>query len=164
MPSSGGASEVNRAVAPPLKGIHHLKLAVSELGRALRFYESALGASRVPDADHRHDDGSLYACVVRVPGIDVDLELQLDPEQARRHAHFESFAIRVEDRMALEAWDARLTQNDVPHSSVLVAVRGWAVAIEDPDGNRVRLQSREDHDADLRPDEDSPWVRSLPIN
>jgi hypothetical protein len=25
-----------------------------------------------------------------------------------------------------------------------------------------RQQLREDHDADLRPDEDGPWVRSLP--
>jgi hypothetical protein len=90
-------------------------------------------------------------------------ELQLDPEQASRHAHFESFAIGVEDRTALEAWDAILTENAVPHSPVLIAVRGWAVVIEDPDGDRMRLQSREDHDAGLRPDEESPWVLSVRI-
>jgi catechol 2,3-dioxygenase-like lactoylglutathione lyase family enzyme len=154
---------MNGPAAPAFDGIHHVKLAVSELERALRFYQAALGASRVPDADHRHEDGSLYAYVVRVPGLGAFLELQLDPEQAGRHAHFESFAISVEDRAALEAWDTILTRNAVPHSPVLVAVSGWAVVMEDPDGNRVRLQSRQDHDAGLRPDEDSRWVRSLPI-
>jgi catechol-2,3-dioxygenase len=155
---------MNRVViAPAFNGIHHVKLAVSDLDRALQFYQLALGASRIPDADHRHEDGSLYAYVVQVEGIDAYLELQLDPEQARRHAYFESLAISVEDRTALEAWDAILTQHAVPHSPVLVAVRGWAVVIEDPDGNRVRLQSREDHDAGLRPEEASPWVRSVRI-
>lgn len=145
-------------IAPAFKGIHHVKLAVSELDRALRFFESALGASRVYDADHRHADGSLYAYVVAVPGLGAYLELQLDPERARLQARFDSLAITVDDRAALEAWDAILTLNGIPHSPVLTAFRGWTLVMEDPDGNRIRLQSLENHDAGLRADEKSPWV------
>jgi hypothetical protein len=35
----------------PLRGIHHLKFEVSDLDRSLHFYELALNASRIPDAD-----------------------------------------------------------------------------------------------------------------
>ena len=38
--------------APALAGIHHVKLAVADLGAALAFYEAALGARRISAFDH----------------------------------------------------------------------------------------------------------------
>ena len=55
---------------PPLQGIHHLKLAVTDLDRSLHFYEASLGAKRIPQADHkRESDGSLYAYILDVPNL-----------------------------------------------------------------------------------------------
>jgi catechol 2,3-dioxygenase-like lactoylglutathione lyase family enzyme len=69
----------------PLMGIHHIKFAVTDLDRLLRFYEGFLGAKRIAEADHRRsDDGSLYAYILEVPGLGCALELRLNPEQAKK--------------------------------------------------------------------------------
>ena len=36
------------ASLPPLQGIHHLKLAVTDLDRSLSFYQELFGAKRIP--------------------------------------------------------------------------------------------------------------------
>jgi catechol 2,3-dioxygenase-like lactoylglutathione lyase family enzyme len=145
---------------PPLKGIHHVKLAVSDLDRALKFYETALGAQRLPQADHRHEaDGSLYAYIVDVPGLGALLELRLDPDEAKKHSHFDSLTVAVEDRSALDAWDRSLTEKGIVHSPIIVAVEAWLIVIEDPDGNRLRLYTLEKHGRELRPDEGNVWLQ-----
>ena len=49
----------NEPAPPPLQGIHHLKLPVSDLDTSLTFYQRAFGARRIPAADHRRaSDGS----------------------------------------------------------------------------------------------------------
>jgi catechol 2,3-dioxygenase-like lactoylglutathione lyase family enzyme len=67
---------------PPLRGIHDLKFAVSDLDESLRFYERALGANHVPELDHVRDDGTRFGAVVEVPGLGTVLQLRLDPERS----------------------------------------------------------------------------------
>ncbi|SEQ82242.1 VOC family protein [Microlunatus flavus] len=144
---------------PALAGVHHLKLAVSDLAASLEFYERALGAVRIPAADHRRTaDGSLYAVLCQVEGLGPLLELRLDPARARAHRGFDPVTVAVPDRAALEAWTAYLDAHDVPHSGVVTAIRSWLVAFDDPDGNRMRLYSLEEHGPELAPDETNPWV------
>ena len=146
-------------VRPALAGIHHLKLAVSGLDAALAFYERALGAVRIPAADHRRTrDGSLYAYLCEVAGLGPLLELRLDPARARAHRGFDPVTVAVPDRGSLERWTAYLDAQGVQHSGVVTAIRSWLVAFEDPDGNRLRLYSLEEHGPELAPDEDNPWV------
>ena len=146
---------------PPLMGIHHIKLAVTDLDRSLHFYEACLGARRIPKADHRRtDDGSLYAYIIEVPGLGCPLELQLHPEQAKKHRRFDPLTIAVKDRHVLEAWDALLTEKNIRHSPIITAVQGWLIVIEDPDQNRVGLQTLENHSPELKPDEDNEWRKS----
>jgi catechol 2,3-dioxygenase-like lactoylglutathione lyase family enzyme len=160
---------------PPLMGIHHIKFAVTDLVRSLHFYEAFVGAKRIPEADHRRtDDGSLYAYILEVPGLGCPLELQLDPEQARKHRRFDPLTIAVQDRQGLEAWDNLLTeknirhspiithptQKDIRHSPNITAVQGWLIVIEDPDENRVGLQTLENHGPELKPDEDNEWRKN----
>lgn len=104
---------------PPLQGIHHLKLPVSDLDTSLTFYERAFGARRIPEADHRRvADGSLYAYILTVPGLGTALELRLDPERAERHRLFDPVTIAVRDRATLDAWDEYLTGQGIVHSEV----------------------------------------------
>jgi catechol 2,3-dioxygenase-like lactoylglutathione lyase family enzyme len=146
---------------PALMGIHHIKVAVTDLDRSLTFYEAFLGAKRIPEADHRRTaDGSLYAYVLEVPGLGCQLELLLDPEQANQHRRFDPLTIAVKDRRALEAWDNLLSEKHLPHSPIIAAVRGWLIVIEDPDQNRMRLQTLEDHGPELKPDEASEWLKN----
>ena len=147
--------------APPLMGVHHIKFAVTDLDRSLHFYEAFLGAKRIPEADHRRtDDGSLYAYVLDVPGLGCRLQLLLNPEQAKKHRRLDPVTIAVKDRRALEAWDNLLTEKDICHSPLLTAVQGWLIVIEDPDQNRVGLQTLENHSPELKPDEDNEWRKS----
>jgi catechol 2,3-dioxygenase-like lactoylglutathione lyase family enzyme len=146
---------------PPLMGIHHIKFAVTDLVRSLHFYEAFVGAKRIPEADHRRaDDGSLYAYILEVPGLGCPLELQLDPEQARKHRRFDPLTIAVQDRQGLEAWDNLLTEKNIRHSPIITAVQGWLIVIEDPDENRVGLQTLENHGPELKPDEDNEWRKN----
>ena len=41
---------------PLLMGIHHIKFAATDLDRSLRFYETFLGAERIPVGRHRRTD------------------------------------------------------------------------------------------------------------
>jgi len=146
---------------PELKGIHHLKLAVSDLDTSLQWYESAFSAVRISEADHRRaTDGSLYAYILTVPGLGTLLELRLHPERARAHRLFDPITIAVEDRAALGQWDTFLTERKIVHSPVITAVQAWLVVAEDPDGNRLRLYTMEKHGPELSPDEDSPWIQN----
>jgi catechol 2,3-dioxygenase-like lactoylglutathione lyase family enzyme len=145
--------------APPLMGIHHIKFAVTDLDRTLRFYEAFLDASRIPELDHRRtDDGSLYAYILKVGGLGCLLELRLNPAQAEKHRLFDPLTIAVEDRLALEVWDRLLTQKRIHHSPIITAVQGWMIVVEDPDQNRVRLYTLEKHGREIKPDEDNEWV------
>ena len=143
---------------PPLRGIHDLKFAVSDLDESLHFYERALGAKHMPELDHTRDDGTRFAVVVEVPGLGTPMQLRLDPERSARQAMFDPLGIAVDDRAALERWDAALTECGVVHSPILVAVRGWLIVIQDPDGNRIRLYTLESHCPEFRPATNSPWL------
>ena len=151
----------NEPQPPPLQGIHHLKLPVSDLDASLIFYERAFGGRRIPEADHRRaSDGSLYAYILTIPGLGTALELRLDPERAERHRLFDPVTIAVRDRATLAAWDEYLTSQGIVHSEVITAIQAWLIVVPDPDGHRLRLYTLETHGPELTPDEDNPWVRS----
>jgi catechol 2,3-dioxygenase-like lactoylglutathione lyase family enzyme len=145
--------------APSLLGVHHLKLPVSDLAISLAFYEKAFDAKRIPAADHRREsDGSLYAYILDVPGLGTMLELRLNPQRATTHARFDPITITVADRESLGEWDTHLTKAGILHSPVITAMQAWLVVVEDPDGNRLRLYTRETHGPDLKPDEGNSWL------
>jgi len=146
---------------PPLQGIHHIKIAVSDLERSLSFYETLFGAKRIPQADHKHEaDGSLYAFILDVPNLGSKLELRLNPEQAKKRFHFDPVTIAVKDKAALEEWRSYLDTKKLPHSPILTAIQAWLIVVEDPDGNRLRLYTLETHGPDIKPDEDNPWLQN----
>ncbi len=146
--------------APALAGIHHVKLAVADLGAALAFYEAALGARRISAFDHRRkDDGSLYAYVCEVPGLGPMMELRLNPAQAAKHRGFDPFTIAVADRAALDAWAIRLDAAGLVRSPVIASIQAWLIAFDDPDGNRLRLYTLEKHGPEIEAEEDNPWVK-----
>ena len=145
---------------PTIQGLHHVKLAVSDLGRSLAFYENFLGAQRIPEADHHKEgDGRLYGYIVKVPDLGTMLELRLNPEQAKKHRHFDQFTLAVENRNELSKWASFLDQHGITHSPVIPAIQAWLIVVEDPDGNRWRLYTLEKHGPEIKPDEDNVWLQ-----
>ncbi len=144
---------------PPLKGIHHLKFAVSDLNRSLQFYEEVFHAKRIVEWDHKHADGSIYAYILAIPGLGTYLELRLNAEHAEKHRLFNVLTIAVEDRVALEQWANFLDTLNVPHSPIIVAIQAWLLVIEDPDQNRLRLYTLEMHGPEFEADAISTWLQ-----
>jgi catechol 2,3-dioxygenase-like lactoylglutathione lyase family enzyme len=146
---------------PPLRGIHHLKIAVSDLAAAERFYTNVFGARRLTEADHVDDGGRLYACIFDVPGLGPLLELRLDPAQAGAHRGFDPMTLAVRDRAELARWQGHLDALGVAHSGELVSLQAWLTVLADPDGTRLRLYTLERHGPELRPQAGNPWLEPV---
>lgn len=142
-----------------MKGIHHVKFAVSNLDRSLHFYEQVFCAKRITAWDHKHEDGSIYAYILEVPNLGTWLELRLSPEEAEKQRGFDPLTLAVDDRTALEAWSKHLDELQIKHSPVITAIQAWIIVFNDPDGRRLRLYTLDTHKTQLKPDEDSPWLQ-----
>ncbi len=124
---------------PPLAGVHHIKLPVSDLARSLAFYSRLLGAERIPALDHKKEDGSIFAHICEAPGLGAKLELRLNPKQAEAQRKFDPMTIAVKDRDTLRQWTAWLDALGIEHSKEIVAIQAWLVTVDDPDQHRLRL-------------------------
>jgi catechol 2,3-dioxygenase-like lactoylglutathione lyase family enzyme len=149
-------------VVPSLRGIHHLKLPVSDLDRSVAFWEDAFAARRVAELDHVDDDGRRYACILDVPGLGTRLELRLDPSWAAATDGRDPVTLAVDDRAALVAWRRHLSDLDVPHSGEIASLRAWITVVEDPDGTRLRLYTLEQHGPEIPAEIDDPWLVHVP--
>jgi catechol 2,3-dioxygenase-like lactoylglutathione lyase family enzyme len=149
----------DRSQLPPLRGIHHVKFAVSELDRSLHFYRQVFNAERNPAFDHKHKDGSVYAYILDVPNLGARLELRLNPEEANKQTGFDPLTIAVDDRPALDAWGEFLDELKIEHSPIITAIQAWLIVFNDPDGRRLRLYTLNTHGPELKNDEDSPWLK-----
>jgi catechol 2,3-dioxygenase-like lactoylglutathione lyase family enzyme len=144
---------------PPLDGIHHLKVFVTDLDASLTWWKRAFGADRVEALDHYTPEGTLFAYLLSVPGIDSLVELRHDPAAAGRAARLDPVTFAVAAKRDLQAWAEYLASSDIEHSGVLTAYDGWLLVIRTPDGLSIRLITRESHGWDpARADLGSPWL------
>lgn len=153
-----GASQASAPATPTVLGIHHLKFLVSDVDRSLAFYEAAFGAKRIAEFDHRRN-GALFGVILAFPGIGTLLELRLDPAGAQSQKGFDPITLTVGGVADLEKWKAHFQAKGLLHSPILVGLVGWLVAVEDPDGRRIRLYTNQTHGPELAPSWDSPWVK-----
>jgi quinol monooxygenase YgiN/extradiol dioxygenase family protein len=144
---------------PAHTGIHHIKLPVTDLERSTRWYSDVLGARRLTELDHRRPDGTLFAVILDVPGIQGKVELRLDPATAVALKGYDFLTMTIEDRPALDAWIARLDALGIPHSPAIVALKGWLLVAPDPDGQRLRFYTRQPHGlGESAVEFESPWL------
>jgi catechol 2,3-dioxygenase-like lactoylglutathione lyase family enzyme len=127
---------------PPLSGIHHVKLPVTDLPRSRDWYVRVLGLA--VDREFRDEEGGPVKGVGgTVPGLDgTGFALREAPEPARGVSGFDPLALGVADRAAIDGWVAHLDALGIEHSPVIHATIGWLVALHDPDGIELRLYSR----------------------
>jgi catechol 2,3-dioxygenase-like lactoylglutathione lyase family enzyme len=129
--------------APRLDGVHHLKLPVSDLGRARAWYESRLGYE--PEVEFV-EAGRLMGVALRHPNGGPRLALRLDPERARAAAGFDYFSFAVPDKATMESLAERLTGFGDEHAGVHFATVGWILpGTHDPDGHEVRFYTTQHH-------------------
>jgi catechol 2,3-dioxygenase-like lactoylglutathione lyase family enzyme len=154
---------VSTPVPPPLDGLHHLKIPVTDPAAAAGWWEQLLGASRVPQWDHVDGDGTLFGVLIQVPGLPVPVELRLARGSAAAMAGFDPITLAVADRRAVKNWVQRAERLGIANSGVLRGAIGWVAAFRSPDGLVLRMHTREEHEWDMATsDLHSPWVRPLP--
>jgi catechol 2,3-dioxygenase-like lactoylglutathione lyase family enzyme len=130
--------EVPRAgSAPRLKGIHHLKVHVTDVRRSALWYQRVLGYRPVmefAEADR------LVGYALDHPGGGTFLTLRLDPDHAADSAGRVYFEMGAPDKAALDELARRLDNLGEPHGPVLRTPAGWLLPdLHDPDGHEMRF-------------------------
>jgi glyoxylase I family protein len=126
--------------APPLGGIHHLALSVTDLDRSVAWYADVLGLERgfeIPDTESRGQKS-----ILRIPGARIALTLHQANEGepfSEFRTGLDHFALSVADRDGLEAWQARLGALGVAHSPITQGATGWFISVRDPDGIQLEI-------------------------
>lgn len=148
---------MDQASRPSIAGIHHLKLACSNLQATHDFYTDVLGFSAVPQFTHRTKDNTVYAFNLRGPA-NIMVEVRINPTQAQAQKGWDPITWMVKTQSDLEDWLRYFDRKGVKHSRVLKGVQGWMLAAEDPDLKHVRLYTQETHEWDDDPDQDDYWL------
>jgi glyoxylase I family protein len=139
--------------APPVAGVHHLSLTVSDLDRSVPWYIDVLGFRRL--GEDWHDDGRTVVLT-----HDPDITLLLQQHKAHEGSTFSEFrpgldhlSFRVPHRAALEAWRERLERRGVELQPVIEENYGTVLIFRDPD--RIQLELFVDPDDRDEPDDRS---------
>ena len=123
-------------------GLHHVKLAVTDIQRSRSWYERVLGLEPMlewPDAE-----GVVRGVRFRAKG-GFGLAIREDARVAEAMVGFDPIAILVQGRVDVEAWADRLDQLGVPHSPVTAGALGWLLSFDDPDGLQLKIYSEDSH-------------------
>jgi catechol 2,3-dioxygenase-like lactoylglutathione lyase family enzyme len=118
----------------PLLDIYSVKIPVSDLPTARRWYVDVLGL--VEDIEWPDDDGIVRGVAFQGLG-DVMLSLREHPAAAAATRDFGFFNIRVPSETDLPRCAAHLDRLGVWHTEVISGARGRLVGFRDPDGHQL---------------------------
>jgi catechol 2,3-dioxygenase-like lactoylglutathione lyase family enzyme len=125
--------------APSLKGIHHLKLPVRDLTTSIDWYQRVFGAEHIKRFDHYDRAGTRYAVILRIPGIDVPVELRWAPTAAESTRGYDPVSFTAGSEESLARWRDHLDALDIEHSPIITALAGKLLIFVDPDGTYLRV-------------------------
>ena len=130
--------------SPPLQGIHHVRIPVSDIIVSRDWYTEVLGFE--PVLDYEEEDRIVGVALAGEGGVTVGLHL--DPARARSVAGFCILALQVPGQTALGTWVEHLDTAGIHHSGVREGHLGLLVELADPDGIVVQLHTAEHPSAD----------------
>ena len=117
--------------APPIDGLSHFQLRLSDLDASVAWYKRALGLTELrSDPGHYvalHSTTGRFRLVLSAGGL-------ADTPGALDH-----IALAISDIDALRAWCAHLTDIGISHEGIASNVAGQSVDLFDPDGNNIEL-------------------------
>ncbi len=117
--------------APPILGLSHFQLSVSDLDASVAWYKRALGLSEL-----RSEPGR-YVALQSGTGS-FRLVLSAGGRAGARGA-LDHVAFGVSDLRSLSAWCDHLTAIGIPHQGIKSSIAGDSVDLFDPDGNNIEL-------------------------
>jgi catechol 2,3-dioxygenase-like lactoylglutathione lyase family enzyme len=122
--------------APRLKGLHHIKLPVTDLDTSLSWYQRVFDAEYQAHFDHYDHSGTRYAVILQLPGVDIPIELRWAPDAATATVGYDPAHFVAGDTDDLQAWVAHLDTLDIEHSPIITALAGQLLIFRDPDQRR----------------------------
>jgi catechol 2,3-dioxygenase-like lactoylglutathione lyase family enzyme len=129
---------------PPILGIHHVRVPVSDVSASRDWYRDVLGFEVM--LDYEEEEGLVGVVMRREASMTVGLHL--DPERAAALSGFCLLALEVGGQPALYDWVEYLDGQGVAHFGVREGHLGLLVEVPDPDGVLVQLHTAEHPSAD----------------
>lgn len=122
--------------APPIDGLSHFQLKVSNLDASVEWYKRALGLTELrADPGHYvalHSTAGRFRLVLSAGGL-------ADTPRALDH-----IALAISDIGALREWCDHLTDIGISHEGITSNIAGQSVDLFDPDGNNIELITERD--------------------
>lgn len=126
-----------------LNGIHHITAVSAQIGRNADFYTRVLGLRLVKKSVNQDDTSAyhlFYADKTGTPGTDMTFFDWAHIGRERRGSDsFAATAFRVQDRAALEWWQARLDGEGVQRGEIEQFAGRTVLRFDDPEGQRLML-------------------------
>jgi catechol 2,3-dioxygenase-like lactoylglutathione lyase family enzyme len=149
-------------VALHVKGLHHIKLASSNVLATQKFYTSILSFTPLPQFNHYTPDHKLFAVMFAHQATNTIIEARYSPSRAALEKGWDPITWAVSKRADLDEWAKWLDQGGIRHSKVIKAIKSWVMCAEDPDGRIVRLYVvDEEHEWTDHPDVDKEWIENI---
>jgi len=143
-------------------GINHLKLPAFSIQKTFDFYTNVLPFTPLPQYDHFTPEHKLFAKMCSHEPTKLIVEIRYVPTHAEKQKGWDPITFGVGNRKDLEQWAEWFDYHNVKHSPILVGIKGWVMACEDPDGKIVRLYVEdEEHEWSDHPDQDEHWLGTV---
>jgi len=124
-------TEVMVMNAPPIDGVSHFQLNVSDLDASVAWYKRALGLTEL-----RGEPGRYIA--LRCPTGRFRMVLSAGGRAGTPGA-LDHIALAISDIGAFTAWCEHLTAIGISHEGIKENIAGRSVDLFDPDGNNIEL-------------------------
>ena len=132
---------------PPLSGIHHVKIPVTDLAAATAWYRQVFGFAVT--MEFPEEDGVVRGVAGTVHGLGRTLlALRVNHQAAHGCQGFDPVSFAVDDRADIERWIAHLDTLGIAHSPIIDASIGWLLVFTSPDGLDLHLYSWAAHGID----------------
>jgi glyoxylase I family protein len=118
---------------PPIDGLSHFQLNVSDLDASVAWYKRALGMRELRSQPGRY---------VALQSPNGRLRVVLSTGEDRRAGQtgaLDHIAFAISDVGAFNAWCDHLTAIGIPHEGIKSNIAGHSIDLFDPDGNNIEL-------------------------
>ncbi|MEL7584755.1 MULTISPECIES: VOC family protein [Brevibacterium] len=133
---------------PPVTGLHHLSLTVTDLDRSLEWYQRVLGWERQPGTFPHYDRESTgYGVLLADPASGMIIGLHTNTanegetfEESR--TGLDHVSLQVEDRATLENWVEWLDELGIAHTGIRDLTEPFSystVVFRDPDNVQLEF-------------------------
>ena len=125
---------------PRLRGLHHVRIPVTDVTASTDWYCEVLGLQVVLIEE---EETQIIGTVLSLDEGAPRLGLHHDPTRAAALAGFCVVALAVDSPQTLSEWDTSLTQRKIVHSPIVAGALGWHINVSDPDGLILQLHTPE---------------------